>query len=178
MRSCSIEHCENKHEAKGFCKKHYKSFSKYGDALFVEKRKILQGQNREMRVKIEEETRLRKEKLSVCMLKGCGEKVYARFLCNKHYASFQRTGEIPTLKSRHVINTDTCLAIECSNPHYKDGFCKSHLTLFNQGKSPYRPKILKLCGVEECFELHHSIGLCKKHYVDWRTIRKKYRLDD
>lgn len=35
MRFCSIEGCENKHEAKGYCKKHYKKHKKYGDPLYT-----------------------------------------------------------------------------------------------------------------------------------------------
>ena len=34
MRFCSIEFCDHKHHALGFCKKHYKKFKKYGDPLF------------------------------------------------------------------------------------------------------------------------------------------------
>jgi len=33
MRTCSIEGCENKYLAKGFCVKHYQKFKKYGDPL-------------------------------------------------------------------------------------------------------------------------------------------------
>lgn len=35
MRICSVEGCENKHEAKGYCKRHYKAFRKYGNPLAV-----------------------------------------------------------------------------------------------------------------------------------------------
>jgi hypothetical protein len=33
MKSCSIENCENKYAAKGFCHKHYYNNKKYGDPL-------------------------------------------------------------------------------------------------------------------------------------------------
>lgn len=36
MRICSIEGCNEKHEAKGYCKKHYRSYHKYGDPLYIE----------------------------------------------------------------------------------------------------------------------------------------------
>ncbi|MBD1379153.1 HNH endonuclease [Metabacillus arenae] len=39
MKICSIEGCNEKHEAKGYCKRHYRSFHKYGDPLQVEKNK-------------------------------------------------------------------------------------------------------------------------------------------
>ncbi|WP_051567233.1 HNH endonuclease [Priestia flexa] len=39
MRICTIDSCNNKHEAKGFCKKHYRSYLEYGDALYVENKR-------------------------------------------------------------------------------------------------------------------------------------------
>ena len=37
MRVCTIDGCDSKHEAKGFCDKHYQKFKKYGDPLKVVK---------------------------------------------------------------------------------------------------------------------------------------------
>ncbi|RYI30544.1 HNH endonuclease [Bacillus infantis] len=39
MRVCSIEGCEDKYEAKGYCKKHYNRFRRYGDPLASPKRR-------------------------------------------------------------------------------------------------------------------------------------------
>lgn len=39
MKFCSVDGCENKHEAKGYCKKHYRTFKKYGDPLVKPERK-------------------------------------------------------------------------------------------------------------------------------------------
>lgn len=33
MRTCSVEGCENKHKAKGYCRKHYDQFKKHGHIL-------------------------------------------------------------------------------------------------------------------------------------------------
>jgi len=33
-RQCSVEWCTNKHEAKGFCEKHYLRYKKYGNPLY------------------------------------------------------------------------------------------------------------------------------------------------
>jgi hypothetical protein len=35
MRTCEMENCENKHEAKGFCVTHYTRYKKYGDPNFL-----------------------------------------------------------------------------------------------------------------------------------------------
>lgn len=39
MRICDVKACNGKHEAKGYCKKHYKIFHKYGDPLATPVRK-------------------------------------------------------------------------------------------------------------------------------------------
>lgn len=39
MRVCSIEGCNEKHEAKGYCKRHYRSYYKYDDPLQIERNK-------------------------------------------------------------------------------------------------------------------------------------------
>lgn len=39
MKLCSIEGCKQKHEAKGYCRKHYRAFWKYGDPLATPIRK-------------------------------------------------------------------------------------------------------------------------------------------
>jgi hypothetical protein len=33
MRHCSVEGCEDKHEARGFCMRHYNRWRRYGDVL-------------------------------------------------------------------------------------------------------------------------------------------------
>jgi len=39
IKICSIEGCKDKHEAKGYCKKHYRAFHKYGDPLYKKEKK-------------------------------------------------------------------------------------------------------------------------------------------
>ena len=43
MKTCSIEDCDKKHYAKGWCKKHYKRWHKYGDPLFVKQHRREHG---------------------------------------------------------------------------------------------------------------------------------------
>ena len=37
MRICKIKDCENKHDAKGYCNKHYKKLREYGDSLYTKR---------------------------------------------------------------------------------------------------------------------------------------------
>ncbi len=47
MKLCSIEGCENKHKAKGFCSAHYIRFRNHGDPLFKEDPEIIRKRRSE-----------------------------------------------------------------------------------------------------------------------------------
>lgn len=64
MRTCSIEECENKHEAHGWCNKHYVRWLKYGDPLY------------------------KYESKSKCQIDECENKHQAQGYCKKHYQSY------------------------------------------------------------------------------------------
>lgn len=38
MRTCKIEGCENKHDARGYCQKHYLRYKRHGDPLYLSPR--------------------------------------------------------------------------------------------------------------------------------------------
>lgn len=67
-RKCSIEGCNKKHIAKGFCSKHYDKLRKYGDPLFIKQE-------------------------TICSIEDCKEKHYALGFCNRHYETFKKYGD-------------------------------------------------------------------------------------
>lgn len=68
MRICSIEGCEKKHAARGFCAKHYRGCRRYGDPLAP----------------------IRRYATGTCELSLCDRKHYALGLCRKHYLRLAR----------------------------------------------------------------------------------------
>jgi hypothetical protein len=68
MKSCSIENCENKYKAKGFCSKHYQKNKRLGDPL------------------------AKKEK-QFCSIENCENKHYAKGFCHKHYEKNKKYGD-------------------------------------------------------------------------------------
>ena len=183
MRICSIDECSKKHEAKGFCKVHYRSFSKYGDALHVQNQRAQSEQLRTKREKEKVERLLQAaeaKKLAAlaghCTVLGCNDPIKSKLLCEKHYARMLRKGSLDLEKKRNEINVDTCLAIGCDNPHLRHGFCSTHLIYIRENETPYKPKIIKLCGVKGCDKEHMGIGLCNFHYNQWKIIKRDYKL--
>ncbi len=69
MRKCEIEGCNNKHFAKGYCRKHYTRYYRHGDPNIV---KIIKG----------------------CEVPGCNNKHNCKGLCNKHYLRFWYNGTV------------------------------------------------------------------------------------
>ena len=68
MKLCSVEGCNRKHEAKGYCDKHYKQFKKHGRIIDDE----LKPKN--------------------CLVEGCNEKHYGKGYCLKHYTQVRKYG--------------------------------------------------------------------------------------
>lgn len=67
---CSIEGCENPVQARGWCSKHYKRWSEYGDPLA-------------------DFSRTRDK----CLVEGCSEPAHAKGYCLVHYSRWRRSGD-------------------------------------------------------------------------------------
>lgn len=70
---CSIEGCSRKHEARGFCKPHYKQFMKHGDPLYRSpaKPKVNAGE---------------------CSVHDCKTPAKSKGMCAKHYSRVKNHG--------------------------------------------------------------------------------------
>lgn len=181
MRTCSIENCDKKHDARGYCKRHYKSFMKYGDAKYVDEMDQIRAEvkaEKEKEQAMKPKTNRTWKKTSregECKVSDCHEKIHAKKLCSKHYYQLNKTGD---LKDMSPENKDDgqCLAIGCKEQQKTRGYCSSHYQTLNRTGSPHVPKIVKMCGVEDCYDLHEARGLCHHHYNEWLKNVKKREL--
>jgi hypothetical protein len=96
MKNCSIENCENKYKAKGFCQKHYDNNKNHGDAL------------------------AKKEK-QFCSIENCENKYFCKGFCQKHYYKNKRNGDPLAKKEKQF-----CSIENCENKHSGKGFCNKH----------------------------------------------------
>lgn len=74
-RTCSVEGCDNKHSAKGYCGMHYQR-AKHGDPTDTPAINKLYGPD------------------SLCKIEGCTEKPVSKWMCSKHYWRIKNYGYI------------------------------------------------------------------------------------
>lgn len=119
----------------------------------------------------------------ICKIQGCGARIYARGMCNKHYQldRLHRLKEIqgPTQSQSQSISTGItaqqisprqtgCLVPGCEKPIMAKGLCSTHYQKSRNDPSfnsadPVKEKS-RVCSVLCCGLSVTAKGLCKKHY--------------
>ena len=108
FKPCTVDICNRKTHAKGFCFGHYYRFLKHGTAYpEIPLRTIKHG--------------------GVCTVPNCGRKYKANGLCGGHMTRLTKTGNIQVDKPIRLIDgTRVCARESCSQLHYALGFCVEH----------------------------------------------------
>lgn len=150
MKICSVEWCNKKHSAKGYCKTHYNYWLLHG--------------------------RPTPEKEYVgCDVDGCKNDYYSKGYCVKHYLKLKKYGN-PLVDKTIKKKTGICQIDGCDKPLYIKGLCVKH---YQRVKKYGDPSVTKrnmqppeTCGIEGCKNKHSAKGLCRKHYS--QINKKKY----
>lgn len=107
MRKCSVEGCERKHNAKGFCSLHYSRWKDHGDPLAEVKP---HAPRRE------------------CSVDGCSNIATGLGYCRQHYARFHATGDPLGVTGSPVIvkPKNKCIVPSCDRDSWARGMCTLH----------------------------------------------------
>ena len=134
-RLCDVEGCYNTHMARGYCRKHYNRYIKYGNALEPSKRRRTSDPVKTCNVDgcsnpsvcrnmcQKHYVRWKKDNLiTPCQIPGCDKPVYALYLCSSHYNHYRRHGHPVDAKYQ------SCLVDDCTRKGKYEGYCKEHFT--------------------------------------------------
>lgn len=95
-KKCCVEECDCKQYCKGFCKRHYYQFKKYGYIKYIDKIEPTKG----------------------CKVEGCDGKHCAKGYCKKHWQQVNKHGKIIEEKIKEIEKKDNYIKIALYN---KDG---------------------------------------------------------
>lgn len=138
-RKCSIEGCENKHRARGWCNMHHQRWIKHGDPLW-ERRKAPE-----------------------CSIEGCREKNWSNTYCRRHYGKWRHHGD-PLWEP-----ITRCQMTNCWRSPHGYGLCTLHYFRWRKHGDPwFDGKNYPECKVEGCYQPKMGRGYCRNHWGRWR----------
>jgi len=136
---CSVDGCGRTVNTAGFCTRHYRQVSRFGQIL-PDEPPAPEAERESVRRPVRRRTD------RTCSVAGCGAKHAAKGLCNRHWQQVRRLGhtlEEPTF----AIETDTaqCKFVDpdtgeqCPRGHYGRGWCQKHWRRwYEHGDPAYR----------------------------------------
>lgn len=110
MRTCKLEHCEEKLHCGGYCNLHYKR-SRTGVGLY--KPKQIKDSNRG------------------CSVEGCPRKHIAKGMCGLHASRIRQNTPLDQ-KTQNKDGTQGCSFSGCQGKHSSHGYCKNHWERVNK----------------------------------------------
>jgi hypothetical protein len=163
---CSVESCEKKHWARGYCQRHYYQAKRHGHIT----------PNEEMSKIASEASKKRKDrqvvnKDKICQVEGCGLTVKAKMYCNKHLQQMWKYGRILAPeecdRSLRLIKGRLCSVEGCGQPHSSKGYCGRHAKQMKDWGH--------ILTDEEIAQHRHEGGLKSKQPGRRSEYRDKYR---
>src|SRR5258708_3898419 len=108
------------------------------------------------------------ENSGVCSVDGCDRASVARGWCRRHYARWQRTGQ---LEARPWEHQDACTVEGCERPAWSGGLCEMHRWRVREHGEPgsaaqikRRPrKARETCLADGCDRLRKGASYCHLH---------------
>lgn len=150
-RTCSIEGCDKKVQARGWCGMHYARWRRQGDPGSADP--------------------IARPVPTACAVDGCDRPARTRGWCHAHYTRWLSTGELGRAEvkphPRRRNPPKICSVDGCDEPHYGNGLCNKHwLRQYRRGTTdPWQPRDRVPCRVDGCESIEYARGVCTKHYI-------------
>jgi hypothetical protein len=122
---CTVEDCNNKVNARGYCSNHYRAWRKFGDPLGVSPKHL-------------------ESLIKVCTIEGCDNPKKAKGLCSKHKQRTDRWGTPDGFAPKQERKLkDTCQMIspdgrQCVKPTLSKDMCQMHYRRVREHGDPHK----------------------------------------
>ena len=117
-RRCAVEGCDRDYCAKGYCRRHWKRWSKYGDPLMKDQRRGRQPSPERP-----------------CSHDGCDTLAITKGMCELHYRR-QRRGVDLDAPIRRPSTDEPCEIDGCDRKRFARGWCTTHYSRFREKGDP------------------------------------------
>jgi len=163
---CLIFGCKNKHDARGYCKKHYHIAKREG--LIPSKLCSIPGCNALHDAKgyckkhYHDLAFNKRANMRKCSIQDCTLSVVAKNYCMGHYQIYYKYGDPLYMQNRKDLKISFCKI--CNKPARNKvlGYCKHHYYLFIKHGDP--TYIKPACSAINCKHSIFQDGLCRKHF--------------
>lgn len=110
-----------------------------------------------------------------CSIINCSLKVFARFLCSKHYQLQRRTGTTEKISTRKNSEKGLCSINNCSSPSLCRTWCSKHYSRWRISGNPEKTLTgqeigkRRFCSIPHCLRYRQSKkGWCSLHFRRWK----------
>ena len=159
-RTCTIEGCDRPILCRGWCRRHYRRWSTYGDPEYVKP----------------------PAEVVPCSIEGCPGEAHARGWCKPHYERWRTKGdpawEQPTTQS------STCAVDGCDREVKSRGWCQAHYFRWRRTGDPGTAELAlkgqpkEPCNIEDCDHDQAALGLCDRHAQRYRKWGDPYYVEE
>lgn len=148
QRTCSIDGCERKHYAKGWCQMHWRRVRSHGSTDYPRASKP-------------------------CAVSGCESLLVAKGLCSKHYQRQERLGSTELVREVRY-----CSVEGCGRLHHAKGLCRRHREREIRTGDPEGSTRPVGCKVDGCKQDHYGVGYCARHFQRFKKYGVHPKIED
>lgn len=145
---CTVQECNKRHHAKGYCSMHYKRLLDNGTTDKLLRKPVWNKGTR-----------------GICKVDNCNVPNARQGYCNRHALRMDKYGTTDLPKRE----PEKCSVEGCENEYCANGYCRLHDRRVKRNGTPIlQEKEQRFCSIEGCGKKHNGNGYCAMHRARWK----------